>query len=311
MIYHIYANQSNIGDWLSAIGIQSLLAREPITELFCDAPFVADTLAALAVASKGDAVVVGGGGLFMDYFTPFWEGMRAIVESVPTYLWGVGYCDLKSEPSRVPTILLAEIVARSRLCFVRDELTRSYLASCKLPDPVPCPSLCTVDPPEPAGHALLHVDNYTTAGAAAFDVMDATGRQFAAQTGRPYLRTNNRIQPGSRDELKATLERYAQADLILSSALHGCVLGLAMGRKVLAVSGDTKIESFMQAAGLGDWVLDIDELGRLQQSLVALPEQPPRPGFVLAARQANTEIAARIRAELMATSNLHQGEATI
>ena len=94
MIYHVYANQSNIGDWLSAIGIQSLLAPAAITELFCDAPFVADTLATLAVASKGDAVVVGGGGLFMDYFTPFWEGLRAIVDSVPTYLWGVGYCDL-------------------------------------------------------------------------------------------------------------------------------------------------------------------------------------------------------------------------
>lgn len=304
MIYHVYANQSNIGDWLSAIGIQSLLAPAAITELFCDAPFVADTLAVLAGASMDDAVVIGGGGLFMDYFTPFWEGVRSIMSSVPVYLWGVGYCDLKSEPSRAPTALLAEIVARSRLCFVRDELTRRYLADCQLSDPVPCPSLCVVDPPVQAGHALLHVDNYTTAGAEAFDAMDATGRQFAGQSGRPYLRTNNRIQPSSRDDLKATLERYAQADLILSSALHGCVLGLAMGRKVLAVSGDTKIEAFMQAAGLGDWVLGIDELDRLEQALQSLPEQPLRPTYVLAARQANAEIAARIRSELTARSGL-------
>ena len=69
MIHHIYANQSNIGDWLSALGIQSLLPSVNVVEPFCDEPFTPDTLAALSECAADDFVIIGGGGLFMDYFT--------------------------------------------------------------------------------------------------------------------------------------------------------------------------------------------------------------------------------------------------
>ena len=40
MIHHVFANKSNIGDWLSAQGIQTLLhkycGREKVLEHFCD-----------------------------------------------------------------------------------------------------------------------------------------------------------------------------------------------------------------------------------------------------------------------------------
>ena len=44
MIHHVYANRSNAGDWLSALGIQRLLAPLPVTEHLCDEPFVEETL---------------------------------------------------------------------------------------------------------------------------------------------------------------------------------------------------------------------------------------------------------------------------
>ena len=37
----------------------------------------------------------------------------------------------------------------------------------------------------------------------------------------------------------------------------------ATGRRVLVVSADRKVESFMAAAGLSEWVLDLDEVGHL------------------------------------------------
>ena len=43
-VYHVYANRSNVGDWLSARGIQALLAPLPVTELLCDEPFVPETI---------------------------------------------------------------------------------------------------------------------------------------------------------------------------------------------------------------------------------------------------------------------------
>ena len=71
MIYHVYANQKNIGDWLSARGIQSMLEPHPVRELLCDEPFVPKTIEILGQAGPDDLVVIGGGGLFMDYFAPF------------------------------------------------------------------------------------------------------------------------------------------------------------------------------------------------------------------------------------------------
>ena len=42
-VYHVFANRSNAGDWLSARGIQSLLGPVSVTELLCDEPFVPET----------------------------------------------------------------------------------------------------------------------------------------------------------------------------------------------------------------------------------------------------------------------------
>ena len=139
MIYHIYANRSNIGDWLSAKGIQKLLTPFEITECLCDAPFLEETMERLNNATKKDLIVIGGGGLLMDYFIPFWERFKPIADRVPFCIWGIGYCDLKNEPSLPPGNLVEGIINKSKFCIVRDELSRSYLPNCNLPNPIPCP----------------------------------------------------------------------------------------------------------------------------------------------------------------------------
>ncbi len=294
MIHHIYANRSNIGDWLSAQAIQHLLGAPRVVEHLCDGPFVEETLYRLDKAEAGDFVVIGGGGLFMDYFEPFWSGFRKVADRIPFGIWGVGYCDLKREPSLASRRLLIEIVIRSRFAIVRDELTYRHLALGTLPDPVPCPSVCAVQTLNHAGHGLLHVDNYTTAGAGVHELMELSGKRFAEATNRDYVTTNNRIKPGSEESLRKLLERYARCDLVLTSALHGCVIALAMGRRVLAVSGDHKIESFMQAAGFGKWVLDLDEIHRLPELLNSLSQQPTSTEFIRQARDANRRLADRL-----------------
>ena len=64
MIYHIFANKSNIGDWVSAKGIQSTLSGYPVTELFCDLPFVDETIQWRRSLRTDDFVIIGGGGLY-------------------------------------------------------------------------------------------------------------------------------------------------------------------------------------------------------------------------------------------------------
>jgi polysaccharide pyruvyl transferase WcaK-like protein len=294
MIHHVFANKSNIGDWLSALAIQSLLAPLKVKEYFCDEPFVDETLKKLSTVSQDDLIIIGGGGLFMDYFTPFWEGFREMADRIPYCIWGVGYCDLKREPSLAPKALLEDIVFKSRFCIVRDELSRRHLSRCALPQPVPCPSICVVEKPLQMGYGLLHVDNYSTAGADVYEAMDAYGKEFAKDTRRSYVRTNNRIQSGSEAALTYTLKLYDRSDIVLSSALHGCIFAVAMGRKILAVSGDYKIESFMQAVGLSEWVCDFSEVDSVPELLTNLSDQTLSHDFTEWARQENRKIAQKV-----------------
>lgn len=299
MIYHLFANRSNIGDWLSAKGIQQLLPGEAIEERLCDAPFIDETMAHLSKATPDDLVVIGGGGLFMDYFMPFWKRFHESSIEAPFCIWGVGYCDWKRQPSLGPKELLEEIVGNSRLCIVRDRLTRDYLAACALPQPVPCPSIVVLEQPPEPGCGILHVDNFSIAGETVYHAMDACAREFAERGGRPYRQTNNRIEAGSEAALAAILRHYREADIVLSSALHGCIIAVAMGKKIIAVSGDRKIEAFMESAGLSDWVLDIEQENRLPDLFEKLASQPVRSRFVATARQQNRAVAAAIRSKII------------
>lgn len=297
MVHHVFACKSNLGDWLSARGIQSLLRPLTLVEHFCDEPFVGETLQRLSECGPRDLVILGGGGLFMDYFTPFWEGFAPLAERVPFCIWGVGYCDLKSRPSRAPVALLEGILRRSRLTTVRDDLTREHLRACALPPPVPCPSMAVVTPPAARGWGVLHCAHWGDVGEEAYQAMAGASRSLAERTGRPYAETDNQIPDGDEEALWAQLSRYARADLVLSSRLHGCILGLASGCRVMAVAADRKVESFMRAAGLGEWVVGHQEAGSLAQDrrLDLLPEQPVPSRFLERARRENRRVAEGVR----------------
>jgi len=295
VIRHVYANRSNIGDWLSARGIQALLGSREITDYFCDAPFVEKTIASLSKSAEDDLIVVGGGGLFMDYFEPFWRALLKAPPRAPVFIWGVGLCDLKAEASKPPRQLLQRVAGMAEQCVVRDPATWAHLGLHLLPPPVLCPSLAAISA-EASGWGVLHVDNYTTVGTDAFDWMDREGRRFAAATGRPYRRTNNRLEPVDEAALQQVLDLYRGSDLVLSSALHDCIIALAMGRPVLAVSGDWKIEGFMEAVGLGEWVIDASDVQRVAELLPDLPRQAIPWQRMAAAVEDNRAVAAGILA---------------
>jgi polysaccharide pyruvyl transferase WcaK-like protein len=120
-------------------------------------------------------------------------------------------------------------------------------------------------------------------------------QDFAQQNGRDYRETNNRITKDSESELADILSRYERSDLVISSGLHGCVIGLCFGLKVLAVSGDRKIEAFMQAAGLKDWILDFSEVKRVPERLRELQQQALDESILREARQKNKDIAGMIK----------------
>jgi len=295
MIHYVFASRTNIGDWLSSKGIQSLLGDHPSREHLCDEPFVPETIEKLSSVANRELVVIGGGGLFMDYFTPFWESFETIAHRLTFGIWGVGLCDLKHINSRAQDQLLTRIVNQSHFTYVRDSLTRDFLDNAKVPPPVECPSINFIKP-VPPGDTLLHVSHYGDVGPEAYQVMHTTGMEFARRTGRPYLETDNEIPSGTPESLGLSnlLARYASSDLVMSSRLHGCLIGLAMGRKVIAVSADRKVDAFMTSAGLKDWVCDVNDTSRLADMLSRATEQPSTSQFLSSVRSKNLDIASRV-----------------
>jgi len=302
MIHHIFANRSNIGDWLSARGIQQLLAPQPFKEYLCDTPFVPETIARLsAELTSDDLIIIGGGGLFSNYFTPFWQAFLPVAFRCPLIIWGVGCCDIKSENSLPPLDLIQSVVSKSSLCVVRDELTHHYLSAGNKPRIVPCPTFNAIETFADRGTGILHVDHYDTIGSDNYDKAVNMTEAFAQRTGRVCRQTNNIISAGNRRELDERIVRYQKSDLVVTSRLHGCIIGQAIGNKVLAISGDRKVDSFMNAAGLGDWVCDVKNIDRLPVMLEALSSQPTPTDFVEQTRRSNRDIAEMVRTILRRT----------
>lgn len=295
MIYHIYANRSNIGDWLSAKGIQKLLSPLEVTECFCDVPFIKETIKRLSPATENDFIIIGGGGLLMNYFTPFWEAFKPIAERVPFCIWGIGCCDLKNESSLPPKSLIEGMINNSELCIVRDDLTRSYLKSCNIPLAVPCPSINIIEPVLEQRKGILHVAHGAAVGIEVYNAISDAAKFFSEKTGRDYYETNNRISNDSEKEMDHVLSKYRMADLMISSRLHGCIIGVAMGIKVLAISGDRKVDAFMKAVGLHEYVLEPGEIQLISERLEELPLQNSPVSVLKNIRDQNRDVAHKIR----------------
>ena len=142
------------------------------------------------------------------------------------------------------------------------------------------------------------MDHFNNVGEEIYERMVAVAEKFAARTGRSDRQTNNLIPAGHKGELEKVLNLYITSDLVLSSRMHGCIIALAMGRRVLAVSGDRKVEGFMGAAGLSEWVVDLEHIAELPAKLKKLPEQILPVKFIEEGRGQNRIVAETILAML-------------
>jgi polysaccharide pyruvyl transferase WcaK-like protein len=84
--------------------------------------------------------------------------------------------------------------------------------------------------------------------------------------------------------------------------LHGCIIGLASGCRVIAMSGDRKVEAFMRAAGLSEWVCEMGDVDHLNQLMHRAEDQPSRHDFVERGRVENREIGRRVSSMLLQLS---------
>ena len=81
----------------------------------------------------------------------------------------------------------------------------------------------------------------------------------------------------------------------MSSALHGCIIAVAMNKKIIAVSGDRKIDAFMEAVGLQGWVLDSMEAHRTTELLKKIENQKLDVSLLEKIRSKNSQIGNQVK----------------
>ena len=125
--------------------------------------------------------------------------------------------------------------------------------------------------------------------------MRIAGGAWAEATSRVFLETNNRHNADA-EGLESVLALYRRSDIVVSSALHGCLIAVAMGRPVVAVSGDYKIDEMMNDAGLSDWLLCQEQIADIQPCLAdALADQAMPVAYVERALVYGRTVADRVR----------------
>src|SRR6185369_7794010 len=102
--------------------------------------------------------------------------------------WGVGLCTSEDDMAA----MLRSIVGRSRLCVVRDEMTRQFLGMGEI---APCPSIFamrSMTTRSSDAQGLLHAAHYDLVAPAHYEAIKAVVKEFARRSDRSYRETDNR-----------------------------------------------------------------------------------------------------------------------
>ena len=302
----VYANDENIGDFLSAQGIALVTGGHP--RLFPFERRIPALGSFLKSLDERSTVIVGGGGLLKVSFDRFWRVVLACRAQAGfrLILWGVGYCDVVGEDTRGALELARQVVQQSAGSAFRDRLSYEPFSDLPRTRTIGCPALHAVQrmelPVASKGDQprLLRVDHPgLLAGISNRQQLDAAKHvaavceEWARPRGMHVDTTSNMVRRVGRmpDRIRArmavtTLETrlaahrvaaavsqyYAPADIVVTSRLHGAIIAAALGKPIVALSNDAKIDQFMSSIGLSDYVTDDPrEISRLLDGLDCQP----------------------------------------
>jgi len=246
MVY-IFADASNIGDRVSALGVQ-MLAGATGVELFASKvalPATFRTLKWLQEHRADARVVVGGGGLLQECFDPFWRGL--LKTKLRFGIFGVGANELKGR-NLPPRETLDAISDRAVILHARDEWSLSLFSGAnagKFSVGV-CPSVnylrskhMACAPLRPYLLHVLHPVDIKMAGGDPVKISTSV-REIAGELGLIYDETDH-IKEG----LSSLVARYQRAQFVVTSRLHGCIFSYALGVPFLPIATDKKTYAFV------------------------------------------------------------------
>jgi len=272
MLYYIFANDINIGDLISYYGIKKLLKLEGMC-LFCDKYYVRNTKKILKRAEKDDFFIIGGGGLFKDYFMPLWNQIYKNRKNTNYILWGIGLNEDKIDDShlhryiknikkRNNMIKWYDIVKYSKISSFRDLNTYKYFSNISNIHLTGCPSINFLLDyyklnDKKNKKYLLQSCHTTLLNRNEKRYLDNMLPKIAKKMSLEYIYTDNNL---NNLDFENILNVYKSSEITVSSRLHGCIIALCFGSNLLAISKNWKIEGFLNLIKSNDVICDFYEL---------------------------------------------------
>ncbi|MGB2963582.1 MAG: polysaccharide pyruvyl transferase family protein [Anaerolineales bacterium] len=279
-VFHIYANKSNVGDFLSALAIKKLI-KIKLQDLYWTARNSEFTTRKLNELNENDIIIIGGGGLLKDYFLSMWEMLIKNYKGNKIVIWGVGECVNKErENTRLPDEVFDSIANIATKIYVRDYQTKLKFERCNaVVDLVGCPSMVLANKWQKTGDRyLLHiVHSQLMRNTILFWREKAIA--LAANMGLKYIEVNH-IFPSN--IIKRYLYwiklqyYYKNSSLILSSRLHGIIIGSTFNVPVIPISNDYKIEAYWKGTLGGTKVLAPNDYDILNDYVKKEKFDPPQ-----------------------------------
>lgn len=284
-IFHFCANHTNIGDRISADGIMGLLHRkfpqDQYTRLFCDKQFVEQcTQAVEQQYTDDDLIVVGGGGLLIQYFMPFWRWLFGFRDRRARYiLWGLGVCEnyRLTQLDSTDLDVLRTVLGNSLATSVRDKVSHDFCSQLGPAVQIGCPAHVAVasirGQLECSDQHLLYVNHSDLTMVDEVGRINEIMRAHGEGIGTQTLLTCNNIMDPNMPVVEYLKTYYQSAKVIVTTRLHGAIIGLSLGKPVVIISKDTKLNSYFSRFELDSFITNsIDNLPRLLADVEYFPD---------------------------------------
>lgn len=278
---YIYANRKNAGDFLSAKGVKLAVGVEaPEHVIEENLP----NLKTILEANQDIKLIIGGGGLLKDSFEEFW---KMVLSSGAKYVcFGIGVCDVKGQNSLLSDEIFGKIITSAEQVWVRDSRTAMLIESkygVKV-QRVLCPSVFYIYKAYAGSDYKTKLNNrprllyshhkkLVRTAKKGDDFIRDIVKQICKSNGFIFSEVDNICRNPDR-----LLKQYANADIIVNTRLHGCIFSYALDKPFVAISADTKIESFVYDYCNAE-VLDIEQLtldklnNAIQQRIYSSPRK--------------------------------------
>lgn len=249
---YIYADATNVGDYISHLGVREVFKKDG-PSLYAAGSCLGETKAWLNFAgkNKNNVLIIGGGGLIQHCFEAFWETVLA--SGFPYVLYGVGACSMKGVRHPINRNLLARIASSATHIHIRDFYTKELfeglggkkvtLGECPATDFIRSwyqkNKVVRGGKEQPVLLNVIHDFDLSQSGVDVAQYCQIV-KEVCVNLGFKYSQTNN-----IHKNFEMLLKQYEEADIVISSRLHGCIIGIGMEKQVIAIDCDDKIKNYL------------------------------------------------------------------